>query len=85
VDGDIQIPACEEFEKHLQSCNPCQIVVDTIRRTITLYKGEEVHELPEEFSRKLHAALKKGWAHHPGGGRSWEGGGGPEAPLALAP
>ena len=61
VDGDIEIPVCEEFERHLSGCNPCKIVVDTIRKTITLYRGEEVYELPQGFQTKLREALRKKW------------------------
>lgn len=71
VDGDIEIPACEDFEKHLEDCNPCQIVVDTIRKTITLYKGPpfkgEEAEPPQEFRFKLRAALKERWDQRHGG------------------
>jgi anti-sigma factor RsiW len=37
VDGTVDPAVCEEFEKHLAGCNPCQVVVDNIRKTITLY------------------------------------------------
>lgn len=45
VDGEIDPGVCEQFEKHLVGCNPCQVVVDNIRKTITLYKAGEVYEL----------------------------------------
>ena len=38
VDGTVDPAICDEFENHLAGCNPCQIVVDNIRKTITLYK-----------------------------------------------
>ena len=38
VDGTVDPAICEEFEKHMAGCNPCQVVVDNIRKTITLYK-----------------------------------------------
>ena len=41
VDGTVDPAICEEFEKHLAGCNPCQVVVDNIRKTITLYKDGE--------------------------------------------
>lgn len=61
VDGDIDPAVCETFEKHLDGCNPCQIVVDSIRKTITLYKGEQVFEMPVEFRTRLHDALRARW------------------------
>ncbi len=61
VDGDIAPAVCEGFETHLSGCNPCQVVVDTIRRTITLYRGEERYELPLPFRQRLHDALRARW------------------------
>lgn len=62
VDGDIDPGVCESFEKHLAGCNPCQVVVDNIRKTITLYKDGEPYELPLEFKKKLHSSLRERWA-----------------------
>jgi anti-sigma factor RsiW len=61
VDGEIDPGVCVEFEKHLAGCNPCQIVVDNIRKTITLYKAGQPYELPAEFRDRLHAALRQRW------------------------
>lgn len=61
VDGDIDPSVCEEFQKHLDECNPCEVVVDTVRKTITLYKESGVYELPVEFRRKLHDMLRDKW------------------------
>ena len=46
VDGTVDPAVCEEFEKHMAGCNPCQVVVDNIRQTITLYKGKRKKRSP---------------------------------------
>jgi anti-sigma factor RsiW len=61
VDGDIDPSLCEGFEHHLEDCDPCQVVVDTIRKTITLYKQEEVYEIPMVFRERLHQVLREHW------------------------
>lgn len=61
VDGDVDPALCEELEGHLAGCNPCQVVVDNIRRTISLYRGEEVFELPLEFRERLYRSLRERW------------------------
>ena len=61
VDGTVDPAVCEEFEKHMAGCNPCQVVVDNIRQTITLYKEGQPRTLPVKFRRQLHAALKQRW------------------------
>lgn len=61
VDGDIDPAMCADFEKHLAGCNPCALVVDSIRKTITLYKGEEVYEIPIPFQERLRSVLREKW------------------------
>ena len=61
VDGTVDPAICEEFEKHMAGCNPCQVVVDNIRQTITLYKIGQPCELPVAFRSKLHAVLRERW------------------------
>ncbi len=61
VDGTVDPGLCEEFERHMAGCNPCQVVVDNIRKTITLYKDGQPYELPTAFRQRLHAALRDRW------------------------
>lgn len=66
VDGTVDPAICEEFEKHMAGCNPCQVVVDNIRKTITLYKNGQPCELPLEFRTRLHSLLRERWQEkHP--------------------
>ena len=68
VDGTIDPGFCAEFEKHIAGCNPCQVVVDNIRKTVTLYKQGQPYELPVEFHDRLHAALRERWKQTHGTG-----------------
>ena len=61
VDGTVDPSICEEFEKHMAGCNPCQVVVDNIRKTITLYKEGKPVDLPVEFQNRLHTVLRRRW------------------------
>ncbi len=61
VDGTVDPAICEEFEAHMAGCNPCQVVVDNIRKTITLFKNGKPIELPEACRERLHAALRRRW------------------------
>ena len=66
VDGTVDPAICKEFEQHMAGCNPCQVVVDNIRKTITLYQKGEVIELPVEFRDRLHDSLRQRWKEmHP--------------------
>jgi anti-sigma factor RsiW len=61
VDGNVDPGICEQFEQHLAGCNPCQVVVDNIRKTITLYQAGQPYEMPAEFQQKLRVALREKW------------------------
>lgn len=66
VDGTVDPAICAEFEKHMAGCNPCQVVVDNIRKTVTLYKNGQPYELPLGFRAKLHSSLRERWREkHP--------------------
>ncbi|MFZ5829393.1 MAG: anti-sigma factor family protein [Planctomycetota bacterium] len=61
VDGETASVLCQEFQKHLAGCNPCQLVVDNIRRTVTLYREGRPIELPPELKQRLCAILRAKW------------------------
>ncbi len=66
VDGTVDPAICAEFEQHMAGCNPCQVVVDNIRKTITLYKDGQACEMPIAFRERLHTALQARWRElHP--------------------
>jgi len=61
VEGTVDPAICEEFERHMAGCNPSQVVVDNIRKTIALSKEGEPYELPVPFRQRLHSALRQRW------------------------
>jgi len=61
VDGDLDPAICEAFKEHLADCNPCEIVVDNVRQTITLYKSGKPFDLPEELHEHLLGVLRDRW------------------------
>ena len=61
VDDKLDAKICEEYRQHLESCNPCQVVIDNIRKTITLYKADQPYPLPAAFHDCLHQALREKW------------------------
>ena len=61
VDGTLSPELCRGFEEHLKGCNPCEIVVDNVRKTIQLYKAGEPYPMPPEFHERLHRVLREKW------------------------
>ena len=61
VDGQRDTAVCEALQEHLAQCNPCQLVVDSVRQTITLYKSGQPVELPAELHERLRGLLRDRW------------------------
>lgn len=58
IDEELAEAKCQEIRVHLQGCDNCQVVVDTLRRTVTLYREVPAPRLPEETRLKLHAVIR---------------------------
>jgi anti-sigma factor RsiW len=56
-DGQIDPALLVEVKEHLGTCHHCEVVVDTTRKTIDVYRGTETYEFPEELSSRLRAAV----------------------------
>ena len=50
-------PYLTEVKEHLGTCHHCEVVVDTTRKTIDVYRGAVSYEFPEELSNRLRAAV----------------------------
>ena len=81
VDGALEPGLCRDLEGHLSGCDPCTVVIDNIRRTITLYRGEEVVDLPPDFRERMRGALRRRWAEL----EKARADGAPAAPPAAPP
>lgn len=58
VDGTLPPELCSELEKHLQTCENCQVVVNTMRKTIELYQvTSEDEKIPSEVRKRLYTKL----------------------------
>jgi hypothetical protein len=56
-DGHIDPALLAEVKEHIGSCHHCEVVVDTTRKTIDVYRGNQVYELPEELAGRMRMAV----------------------------
>ncbi len=55
LDGEASAELCAEIERHLADCTDCRVMVDTLRKTVSVY-----HELPQpELSAEARLRLYK--------------------------
>lgn len=59
IDQSIAARTRAEIEAHLHSCGHCEVVLNTTRKTIEIFRCHEVYEIPSEVSSRLHAAIKQ--------------------------
>jgi len=59
VDGNLGEEVCAEIEKHLVECEDCRIVVDSLRKTISLYHTtSESPSVPADVKERLFRRLQ---------------------------
>ncbi|MBP7693397.1 MAG: zf-HC2 domain-containing protein [Anaerolineales bacterium] len=58
LEGEASAEICAEIARHLADCENCQAVVDTLRKTITLYHTLPQPELPDGARERLYRTLK---------------------------
>lgn len=58
VDGELDEELCSALENHLEGCEDCRIVVDTLRKTVYLYHATATtEEIPSDIRKRLFKAL----------------------------
>ena len=59
IDGELQAELCAQLEEHLNNCDNCRIVVNTLRKTIEIYEQTlPLAELPEGVRERLFFKLQ---------------------------
>lgn len=59
IDGELSPELCLTLEQHMSECPNCTIVVNTLRKTIELYKQPDSEEyLPEDVRTRLYQRLQ---------------------------
>ncbi len=57
LEGVAPAEICAEIEEHMEGCEDCRVVVDTLGKTISLYRTTSQPDLPEEARQRLYKAL----------------------------
>jgi anti-sigma factor (TIGR02949 family) len=58
VDGELDDELCSVLEQHLEGCEDCRIVVDTLRKTVYLYHESTQDEtIPTDIRTRLYKLL----------------------------
>ena len=58
LDEDINSPRCRQIRKHLSKCPNCTAYLDSLKKTVALYKRARNPRLAGKTRLRLHAVLK---------------------------
>jgi hypothetical protein len=57
IDNSVTAELRTEVEQHMHKCGHCEVVFNTTRKTIEIYRSHELYELPAGLRERLHAAI----------------------------
>lgn len=58
LDGDLPESECAKLEDYLENCENCRTMVNTMEKTISLYRNiSDVECLPEDVKKRLYKCL----------------------------
>lgn len=57
LDGEASAEICDEINRHLSDCGDCRVVIDTLRKTVLLYRELPKPPLPSEMREWLYEKL----------------------------
>ena len=57
IDGDASEALCRDIERHIAGCENCRVVLDTLDKTVKLYREHGQASMPGEAKRRLYVAL----------------------------
>jgi anti-sigma factor (TIGR02949 family) len=58
MDGELDEELCGVLEEHLEGCEDCRIVVDTLRKTVYLcHESAQEEDIPSDIRQRLYKSL----------------------------
>ena len=48
-----------DWQRHVNACPNCFVIVDTTKKTLQVFKGSEVKEIPPDVEARLMRALER--------------------------
>ncbi len=58
LDYRIHSKECREIRRHLKDCPNCSAYLDSLKKTVRLYRSIPDPSMPSSVRKKLHAVLK---------------------------
>lgn len=57
LDGEASAELCAQIRRHMAGCSKCRVVVDTLRKTVSIYRQMPDPGLPDDARERLYKVL----------------------------
>ena len=57
IDDTVTPEMRAELQTHLGHCGHCEVILNTTKKTIEIYRSHEIYDLPAGLQERLHAAI----------------------------
>jgi Putative zinc-finger len=57
IDDSVTTEMRADLQEHLRGCEHCEVTLSTTRKTIQIYRSNEIYDMPVGLRERLHAAI----------------------------
>ena len=57
IDDTVTTEMRADLQEHLRGCEHCEVTLSTTRKTIQIYRSQQIYEMPVGLRERLHAAI----------------------------
>lgn len=57
IDDTVSGEMRADLQEHLHGCEHCEVTLNTTRKTIQIYRSNELYEMPAGLRERLHKAI----------------------------
>ncbi len=65
LDADLDSDKCRKVRKHLASCPDCTALLDSVKKTVSLYKNAPNPGVPSAAHKRLFKTIEIAWRSQP--------------------
>lgn len=59
LDNELDASLRLELEEHMRRCPDCQVIIDTTRKTIEIYRGCDPYPIPQSLHDRLLETIRR--------------------------
>ena len=61
IDGELDKDLCKDLEAHLNGCNNCKLMFNSMKMTVQLCRDGSCEDLPQDLQDRFQAKLRERW------------------------